>query len=241
LLNSEIVGRIVPDQSWGIRFPLYDHVPPPQQAPLRYPSQLYEIALGLFVMLVLYIADRRWGEKRPRGALISLFFAVYFTGRLFTEFYKEIEALSPDSTFSMGQYLSILPALLGWYGLYWSFKHRLPAGWHDGTGPSAEDEDEDEDEGEDDDKPRAARTKAKAKAKAQEDESDEDEDERDSSPDADEDTDDDDDDEEDEDEEHASPSAKSKDDKPASVDPDVDAEFEDGKLKKVPRTPGSED
>ncbi|HEY4156914.1 MAG TPA: prolipoprotein diacylglyceryl transferase [Polyangiaceae bacterium] len=235
LLNSEIVGRIVPDQSWGIRFPLYDHVPPPQQAPLRYPSQLYEIALGLFVMLVLYIADRRWGEKRPRGALISLFFAVYFTGRLFTEFYKEIEALSPDSTFSMGQYLSILPALLGWYGLYWSFKHRLPAGWHDGTGPSADDEDEDEDE---DDKPRTARTKAKAKAQDEDEdgEEDEDEDERDSSPDSDEDTE-----EEDEDEERASPSAKNKDDKPASADPDVDSEFEDGKLKKVPRTPGSED
>lgn len=150
LFNSEIVGKKVPDQSWGMRFPLADKGADP--VPLRYPSQIYEIALGTAVFVGLLIADRLMGkEKRPRGAMISWFFALYFTGRIFTEFYKEIEALDPNSSISMGQYLSILPALLGWYGLYWSFKNRLPVGWNDGSSPIDEDEDEDLADEEDED------------------------------------------------------------------------------------------
>jgi hypothetical protein len=34
-------------------------------------------------------------------------------------------------TFDMGQYLSILPFLVGVYGLFWSFKRRIPAGWYE--------------------------------------------------------------------------------------------------------------
>ncbi|HYQ43172.1 MAG TPA: prolipoprotein diacylglyceryl transferase, partial [Polyangiaceae bacterium] len=51
LFNSEIVGRIVPDQSWGMRFPRNppDHGINP--LPLRYPSQIYEIALGVSVFI----------------------------------------------------------------------------------------------------------------------------------------------------------------------------------------------
>lgn len=127
-MNSEVVGRIVPDQSWGIRFPRFDRIPNP---PLRYPSQLYETLLGCTVIAVLYFVDKRLGEeKRPRGALISTFFAVYFTGRLFTEFYKEYEAVDPaTSFFTMGQYLSIIPALVGWVGLAISLKKKIPAKW----------------------------------------------------------------------------------------------------------------
>jgi prolipoprotein diacylglyceryltransferase len=45
--------------------------------------------LGLFVLLCLYLVDRIMGkEKRPRGPLISVFFLVYFTGRVFIEFFK---------------------------------------------------------------------------------------------------------------------------------------------------------
>jgi phosphatidylglycerol:prolipoprotein diacylglycerol transferase len=246
LLNSEIVGRIVPDQSWGIRFPLHDtNVHPPELPPLRYPSQIFEIALGLFVFLCLYLFDRKYGEKRPRGSLIAVFFAVYFTGRLFTEFYKEIEALAPDSPISMGQYLSIAPALLGWYGLYWSFKKRLPAGWHDGTGADAElddpdddeeDEDEDDEDSEEDEKPRRAR-RAEPEPEPEEDE---DEDEDDDS--EDEEDDDGEEDEDDDSEEDEAPApvkaapSKKKAEPPAAGDPDVESEFEDGKLKKRPRS-----
>jgi phosphatidylglycerol---prolipoprotein diacylglyceryl transferase len=191
LFNSEIVGRVVPDQSWGMRVPRHppDHGLNP--LPLRYPSQIYEIALGVAVFVGLLIADRLMGkEKRPRGAMIAWFFALYFTGRLFTEFYKEIEALPSDSTISMGQYLSILPALLGWYGVYWTMKRKEPSGWGDAL-PEPDDLDEEENEEED----------------------------ADAEPDA-----------EDEDEDEDDQPASTK--KSAAADPDVEEEFEAGKLKK---------
>jgi prolipoprotein diacylglyceryl transferase len=204
LFNSEIVGKKVPGQTWGMRFPRADHFESePLKAPLRYPSQLYEIALGTFVFIGLLIADRLMGkEKRPRGAMISWFFALYFTGRLFTENYKEIEALDPNSAISMGQYLSILPALLGWYGVYWAFKHKEPVGWVDDTvAPQDEADESDDYEGE---------------ATSDHDETDDEDD-----------TDDDDESDDDEGEDKPAPVAKK-----ATVDPDVEAEFEAGKLKK---------
>src|SRR6187399_1095939 len=175
LFNSEIVGRIVPDQSWGMRFPRNppDHGINP--LPLRYPSQIYEIALGVSVFVGLLIADRAMGkEKRPRGAMIAWFFALYFTGRLFTEFYKEIEALPADSTVSMGQYLSILPALLGWYGVYWTMKRKQPSGW--GEPLPAHDDEDDAEEEEDDEEERAPVRAGKASRAAQVEEDDDDDD-----------------------------------------------------------------
>jgi phosphatidylglycerol:prolipoprotein diacylglycerol transferase len=142
LLNSEIVGKPT-DGTWGFRFPLFDENVSP--VPLRHPSQIYEITLGLFVLLCLYLIDRKLGrEKRPRGAMIASFFAIYFTGRFGIEFFKEYEGISPDSPLRMGQILSLPGMLLGYYGLYYSFKNRLPAAW-----PGVEDEDEDEDERDD--------------------------------------------------------------------------------------------
>ena len=208
LFNSEIVGRKVPDQSWGMRFPRNpgDHGLVP--VPLRYPSQLYEIALGSAVFVGLLIADRALGkEKRPRGAMIAWFFALYFTGRLFTEFYKEIEALPSDSAISMGQYLSILPALLGWYGVYWTMKRKEPSGWGEALPAHDEDDEQDEDELEDDDEAAPARAR-----KAEPDEHEEEE--------------------EDDGEDEPVPTKKS-----LSVDADVEAEFEAGKLKKSREEP----
>ena len=78
LFNSEIVGKRT-GSSWGVRFPRYDGYLDP---PLRHPTQLYEALLGLGVLGLLLWADRRLGkERRPRGALIALFLAAYFSGR----------------------------------------------------------------------------------------------------------------------------------------------------------------
>jgi phosphatidylglycerol---prolipoprotein diacylglyceryl transferase len=159
LMNSEIVGREAPDGAWGMKFPRFD-IPGGmtrasftaeelKNVPVRYPSQLLEIALGTCVFIGLLIADRAMGkEKRPRGALIAWFFVLYFGGRLFTERYKEIEALPKDAAITMGQYLSFPGLLLGVIGLWWAYKHREPAGWAE---PVATDDDEDEDEDEDED------------------------------------------------------------------------------------------
>lgn len=126
--NSEIVGRET-NADWGVRFPRYDvNV---AEAPLRYPSQLLEVALGLFVMLCLYLVDRGMGkEKRPRGLLISVFFLVYFLGRFLVEFVKEFQTLDEaTSLLTMGQVLSIPGFFIGVAGVIASLKYRAPAGW----------------------------------------------------------------------------------------------------------------
>jgi prolipoprotein diacylglyceryl transferase len=160
LMNSEIVGRQVPDQSWGMRFPRFDNQVPLAEVPLRYPSQVFEILLGCFVFAGLFLADRLMGqERRPRGALISWFFILYFGGRMFTERFKEIEALDKNSMFTMGQYLSLPCFLLGIYGLWRAYKRAEPAGWvepgdepeEEDDEPGEEDEPEEEDEDADDD------------------------------------------------------------------------------------------
>jgi phosphatidylglycerol:prolipoprotein diacylglycerol transferase len=201
LMNSEIVGRVVPDQSWGIRFPRFDHEA--LKVPLRYPSQIFEILLGIGVFAGLWIADRAMGkEKRPRGAMISWFFVLYFTGRLFTERYKEIEALPKDSAITMGQYLSVPGVLLGVVGLWYAFKRREPTGWVEAGDEPAEGDEDELDE---------------ASSSSARDEDDEDDDE--STDDAGDGGDGDDDDDQD-------------DDTGSKADPDVEDEFEGGKLKK---------
>ena len=164
--NSEILGRPT-NSDWGIRFPLADGA----NAPLRYPTQLYEVGLGLFVMLALYLVDRRLKEKRPRGLLISIFFVLYFAGRFVVEFYKEYQVFSPEQTpLTMGQYLSLPGFFLGVYGVQWSLRKKLPAGWpRDKDDELDEDEDEDEDddfEDEDDELEDERRSHRRAKTKA---------------------------------------------------------------------------
>jgi phosphatidylglycerol---prolipoprotein diacylglyceryl transferase len=220
LMNSEIVGRKT-DQSWGFKFPRFDSRLPPNEVPYRYPTQLAEIALGCLVMLALYLLDKRLGkEKRPRGVLIAAFFVVYFTGRFFIEFYKEFEGpVESGSPVTMGQILSLPGVLLGVYGLYWAFKHRLPVGWptpakakRDAPAPADEDDGDEPEEDEDDDEDKVDRSK-------DEDSERDDDSERDESDESDDDESDDDEDE------------KSEGDK--EVDPDVAAEFDDkGSLKR---------
>lgn len=146
--NSEIVGKPT-DQSWGVRFPRYDQILEP---PYRHPSQVYETLLGLFVMLVLYLTDRLAGkEKRPRGLLVSTFFIVYFGGRFFIEFFKELQVESIEKAvgLTMGQILSIPCFLAGVVGLVISLKKRVPVGWYDDEELDEDDEDLDEEDGDD--------------------------------------------------------------------------------------------
>lgn len=117
-VNSEIVGR-ASDVPWAVRFPYYsDH-----GAIARHPSQLYEFALGIFVLLALVLADRWAGkEKRPLGMMTGLFFVLYFAGRFFVEYFKEFQVdQNWERYITMGQVLSIPAFLFGVTLLIWSY------------------------------------------------------------------------------------------------------------------------
>jgi phosphatidylglycerol---prolipoprotein diacylglyceryl transferase len=149
--NSEIVGRAT-DQSWGVKFPRYIEKHG-DAIVYRHPTQLYEAALGIAVFGALYLADRALGkERRPRGILISLFFLLYFSGRLFIENFKELQVRSLEEAagFTMGQMLSAPCVLLGIYGVYRSLKNKEPVGWVSDL-DDEDDEDEDDDDEDDDD------------------------------------------------------------------------------------------
>ncbi|MBW2623268.1 MAG: prolipoprotein diacylglyceryl transferase [Deltaproteobacteria bacterium] len=79
--NHEIVGRVT-TLPWAIRFKYYYD----QGAEPRHPSQLYEFCLGLIVLTVLFLVDRHYGARRPKGVLTGVFAVVYFSGRFFVEF-----------------------------------------------------------------------------------------------------------------------------------------------------------
>lgn len=130
--NSEIVGRKT-GGDWGVRFPRYDHEVAKlgiEHVPLRHPSQIYEALMGVGVFLVLLAVDKAAGkESRPRGLMISTFFAVYFAGRFLVEFFKEYQTLPTDSSLTMGQILSIPAVLAGVVGIIWSLKKGVKAHW----------------------------------------------------------------------------------------------------------------
>jgi prolipoprotein diacylglyceryl transferase len=218
--NSEIVGRPT-NGTWGVRLPRFDRVPDP---PLRHPSQLYEVALGLFVFGALYVFDKKLGEeKRPRGALISLFFVLYFAGRFLVEFFKEHQTHQPTPYITMGQYLSIPGFLLGVYGLVWSFKHRLSVGWG-----SPEDEDEDdEDEEDEEDRDDSDREDEDDEGKAGEDEEAGEDDQEDEEEDEEEDDQEDEEEDEGEDEEDEEDDEKDEEEDDEGEDDEKDGEGED--------------
>jgi prolipoprotein diacylglyceryl transferase len=124
--NSEIVGRVT-DLPWAVKFPRYDRGLPLDQVPWRHPSQLYEVAIGLLVLLTLFLVDRKLGEKRPAGLLGYLFVTLYFPARFLVEFTKEYQTLEgATSALTMGQYLSIPAIPLGLWGLWRALKSPLP-------------------------------------------------------------------------------------------------------------------
>ena len=123
LMNSEIVGRKT-DAAWAFCFPLFDGRLIP-----RHPSQIYEFFIGMAVLILLFIVDRKAGsEKRPLGLLSGTFFAAYFPMRFLVEFVKEYQVISHGSAFTMGQLLSIPCIAFGAYLVNWSLKNHLPAG-----------------------------------------------------------------------------------------------------------------
>lgn len=126
--NSEIVGRVT-GGDYGIKFPRFDYGLPLSLVPYRHPSQFYEAALGILVLTVLLLVDRRYGEKRPRGLPAALFLICYFSARFLVEFFKERHIIPDSFPLSMGQLLSIPGILLGAWILKRALTRPQPAGW----------------------------------------------------------------------------------------------------------------
>ncbi len=134
LANSEIVGRPT-DGTWGFRFPRHDGL---ETEILRHPSQIYEFVMGMGVLATLLAVDRKMGERRPVGLIWTLFLALYFSGRFTVEFFKEFQALAAGGL-TMGQWLSLPLATIGWVGVGLALKYgRPPEPW-----PKIEEEESD--------------------------------------------------------------------------------------------------
>jgi phosphatidylglycerol:prolipoprotein diacylglycerol transferase len=115
-INGELWGRPAPDFPYAVVFPHGGPEP-------RHPSQLYEaFGEGLVLLLVMTIAVRRFGFRRP-GLLGGIFVLGYAIARIICEFFREpdpqlgflfgasVDALSGGIT--MGMLLSIPMALVG--------------------------------------------------------------------------------------------------------------------------------
>lgn len=122
--NSEIVGLEVGGGGawWAVCLPRHDDPPVP-----RHPSQLYEAAIGAFVLTVLVLVDRlSGGERRPRWLLAATFLLTYFPLRIAVEYLK-LPHDRPEVGWDTGQWLSLPFVVLGAVFLRWALVRRLPA------------------------------------------------------------------------------------------------------------------
>ena len=116
--NSEIIGNPT-GSNYGVIFKRLGEDFP------RHPAQLYEGALCLFTFGVLYYLYKKYYGKLPQLFILFTFLFVYFGGRFVLEFFKDLHGPLPtDFPLSMGQVLSILPALMavGWFAFYKRWK-----------------------------------------------------------------------------------------------------------------------
>lgn len=142
--NSEIVG-IKTSVSWGVKF--IRHTPDfitaknlatgkcdisnmdclIQYWPVRHPSQLYEAAGGLTILLIMLAVSIVFKNAKRPGLYVGIFLTLYFTFRFFVEFFKEHQVFM-DERLDMGQYLSFPFILFGLYAFYYALRKNRTIG-----------------------------------------------------------------------------------------------------------------
>ncbi len=122
--NSEIVGRAW-DGPWAVIFTRYDRMMGVHPPIARHPTALYEVAMGLVTYAVLRTLEKRDVRYAGSGLALGVFLIFYFSFRFLVEFFKEyqvekfiekadqIRSGAEGFQLTMGQYLSILPVLVG--------------------------------------------------------------------------------------------------------------------------------
>lgn len=102
--NSEIVGKPCdPNSPLAFIFPRYDNVP-------RYPSQLFEVGMGLVAAAIIYGVHyyyKKRGKKRPLGLQTGLILMSYMGMRFLVEFFKEYQDGEERIGLDNGQIFSI--------------------------------------------------------------------------------------------------------------------------------------
>ena len=145
--NSEIVGKVTSNTTFGIRFVrdffspqdavFKTHIDNPDdayyaivndskfadllaQVPLRHPAQLYESFSYIFVFLFLLFLYWKTETTQKQGLLFGVFLILLWSVRFFVEFIKESQGGFENTlgTFSTGQWLSVPFILAGLYFLF---------------------------------------------------------------------------------------------------------------------------
>ena len=117
--NSEIVGAPCdPESPLAFVFMRYDAVP-------RYPSQLFEVGMGIIACIVMYgviYYYKKTKKERPLGLMISLILVLYFGMRFGVEYFKEYQVAANKAVEGLreGQILSIPFFIIGVIGLMMS-------------------------------------------------------------------------------------------------------------------------
>lgn len=106
LMNSEIIGKIT-DVPWAFIFQRVDTMP-------RHPGQLYEAIAYALLLIIGWVAYRRWPQRVGTGFFFGLCLTYIFTARFFIEYTKDIqEAFEAGMPLNMGQLLSIPFVIIG--------------------------------------------------------------------------------------------------------------------------------
>lgn len=79
----------------------------------RIPTQIWEAFAYLIIFGVMMFGYWKKHWYRKEGLLFGLFLVLLFGARFIIEFWKEHQTLSDDAMLNMGQWLSIIPVILG--------------------------------------------------------------------------------------------------------------------------------
>jgi hypothetical protein len=145
--NSEIVGKVTSNSTFGIRF-VKDYFSPQDavfktqiqnsdnaynaivndpkfadllaQVPLRHPAQLYESFSYIFVFFFLLFLYWKTETTQKQGFLFGVFLILLWSVRFIVEFVKESQGGFENTlgTFSTGQWLSVPFIIIGLYFLF---------------------------------------------------------------------------------------------------------------------------
>jgi prolipoprotein diacylglyceryl transferase len=103
--NSEIVG-LPTNGNFGVVFKKLGEDFP------RHPVQFYEAFLSLAIFGAMFSIYKKYYKQTPPLFFVFFYIGLYFGGRFFIEFFKDLHGPLTSLPITMGQLLSLPPALL---------------------------------------------------------------------------------------------------------------------------------